>query len=167
VGSTDPLLEADEEQTAIDAMPLTNDAERDVKAKRQMAHDASQTRKLAEAANVITLMCSDEVLSLLSFEEHINGRRYWKKLEEMYRPGGRRRYITLKKELHAMRFNPEKDDIRDFMARATKLEDEINATGVKLTPDLEKILFLLTALPDNYSHIFTYSRFGVRCQMRI
>ncbi|UYV74507.1 hypothetical protein LAZ67_11003722 [Cordylochernes scorpioides] len=72
----------------------------------------------------------------------------WKKIEEVYRPKGPAKRVSLTKRLIQMKMRPN-DDLKDYLSKFTSLVDNLGEIGAQVPEDFLVIL-LLCSLPESY-----------------
>jgi hypothetical protein len=108
---------------------------------------------LEDAADLLTLIISDSILDRLTKEEKVEGRKLWARLETMLQQGGLRRYIGLQRQHNALRHNPDKETLSEFLIKEKKLRDDMRATGVIVTEDIRQLIFLMSAMPEKFATV--------------
>jgi gag-polypeptide of LTR copia-type len=108
-------------------------------------------RRQREAAYILVLITSDEVLKMLTITERSQGQKMWHRLATLFHRTGIQQYIMLQRQHHALRHDPEIETLDEFLTKEKKLQDDMDATGVTVTDDLRQVIFLMSSMPSKYS----------------
>jgi gag-polypeptide of LTR copia-type len=106
-----------------------------------------------DAADILLLIISDELLGRLTLEEQNNGQKLWNRLKYMLQPTGVQQFITLQQQHQALRHHPDSETLDEFLFEEKRLRDEMSATRITLSEDLKQVIFLMSSMPSKYASI--------------
>ena len=101
--------------------------------------------KSKEAADLMTPTITAPIQAKLTDDEFNDGYRMYKRLKELLQPSGETQFMRLTREYYTLNYRNYKD-VSEFLDHVKSLEEQIDATEVKMTPDKRTLLCLTMAL---------------------
>jgi hypothetical protein len=114
--------------------------------------DDSKSTKLSkheEAADAIVLTISSSIMQKLTESELNNGYLLLQRIKTILQPTGEAQFMRLSKELYTLQFKDFKT-VDAYLTRIKILEEQIDATEIKLEGDKRTLLVLSITLPAQY-----------------
>ena len=111
---------------------------------------ADWEEKSIEAADLMTPTITAPIQAKLTEDEFNDGYKMYKRLKELLQPSGETQFMRLTREYYTLNYRDYKN-VSEFLDHVKSLEEQIDATNVKMTPDKRTLLCLTVAL-WNESH---------------
>ncbi|SRR6266498_2154807 len=110
---------------------------------------ATESSKHEEAADTMVLTISSSVMRQLTESELNDGYLLLQRLKALLRPTGEAQFMRLSKELYTLQFK-DFNTVDDYLTRIKTLEEQIDATKIKIEGDKRTLLVLSMTLPAQY-----------------
>ena len=111
---------------------------------------AEWEKKSTDTADLMTPTITAPIQAKLAEEEFNNRYKMYKRLKELLQPSGKTQFMRLTREYYTLNYRNYKD-VFEFLDHVKSLEEQIDATNIKMTPDKGTLLCLTMAL-WNESH---------------
>lgn len=102
-------------------------------------------KKAIEAADMMTPTITAAIQAKLTEDDFNNGYKMYKRLKELLQPTGETQFMRLTREYYTLSYGDVKN-ISEFLDHIKLLEEQTDATKVKMTDDKRTLLCLTMAL---------------------
>ena len=110
---------------------------------------ATESSKHEKAADTMVLTISSSIMQKLTETELNDGYLLLQRIKAILQPTGEAQFMRLSKELYTLQFKDFKT-VDDYLTRIKTLEEQIDATKIKLEGDKRTLLVLFMTLPTQY-----------------